>query len=87
LKASSPGAAKAAGRSVQGFDEDLWNEHRCQIVVRGNLAKFTQNQKLKAFLLSAGERVLVEASPTDAVWGIGLAEDNPLALSPAQGGG
>lgn len=53
------------------------------IVYKGNLAKFTQNQKLQEELLNTEDRFLVEASPLDSIWGIGMAEndegvDNPL---------
>jgi hypothetical protein len=47
LTAPTPGAAKALGRSIRGFDEDRWNEHRSEIVVTGNLAKFSQNSPVK----------------------------------------
>lgn len=78
-----PGAAKAAGRTVRNFDETLWLQHRFGIVVRGNRAKFDQHPALRDFLLGTGRQVLVEASPVDAVWGIGLAGDDPRAQNPA----
>lgn len=78
-----PGAAKAAGRSVRNFDEALWLEHRFGIVVRGNRAKFEQHPALRDFLLGTGRQVLVETSPVDAVWGIGLAGGDPRAQDPA----
>lgn len=77
-----PAAAKAAGRTVRGFDEAIWQRHRFGIVVAGNLAKFGQHPALAAFLAGTGDRVLVEASPVDAVWGIGLAADDPGAHDP-----
>jgi hypothetical protein len=51
-------------------------------VTRGNEAKFGQNDALKHHLLSTCDEVLVEASPTDAIWGIGLAADDPAAGAP-----
>lgn len=75
LAAHDPGAAKALGRKVQGFDEAIWLEHRFDIVVRGNRAKFAQHSELARFLAHTGSAVLVEASPVDTVWGIGLARD------------
>ncbi len=83
LAAPSPGAAKEAGRGVQGFDEARWCAHRWDIVVNANLAKFDQNPALGAFLRATGALVLVEASPVDAVWGIGLSADDPAAQDPA----
>lgn len=82
LLAGNPGEAKAIGREVLGFKQDLWDEKRLEIVVNANLAKFSQNSKLKEFLLNTGNRVIVEASPVDKVWGIGLAQDNPASENP-----
>lgn len=83
LRAPHPDAAKKLGRQVQGFDEARWNEARFEVVVRGNAAKFGQHPALRAFLLGTGSRVLVEASPVDAIWGIGLTQDHPQAANPA----
>ena len=82
LTATNPGEAKAVGREVLGFVQELWNEKRFEIVVNANLAKFSQNSELKEFLLNTGNRALVEASPLDKIWGIGLAQDNPAAENP-----
>jgi ribA/ribD-fused uncharacterized protein len=71
------------GRSVVGFDEQLWQQHRYEIVLTGNIAKFAQNKELCTFLLNSKNRILVEASPVDSIWGIGLAADDPLAMNPA----
>ena len=81
-QAPNPGAAKALGREVRGFDEQRWAQRRFDLVVAGNLAKFGQHQDLLGFLLGTGSRVLVEASPQDAIWGIGLAADDDRAASP-----
>jgi ribA/ribD-fused uncharacterized protein len=78
-----PNAAKTLGRQVRGFDEQRWTEHRFDIVVAGNYAKFSQHAELLDFLLGTGDQVLVEASPLDGVWGIGLAADDEDAQSPA----
>ncbi|MFC4310294.1 NADAR family protein [Steroidobacter flavus] len=82
LRASNPGAAKALGRQVRGFDETVWMEKRFDIVVRANEAKFSQNLELRQFLKNTGSRVLVEASPVDRIWGIGLAQDDERAKNP-----
>lgn len=76
LKSGNPGEAKRLGRNVTGFNDKVWNQERFQIVVKANLAKFEQNEALKEFLLATDKRVLVEASPVDKIWGIGMAEDN-----------
>jgi ribA/ribD-fused uncharacterized protein len=83
LTAKHPRQAKMLGRKIAGFEESRWNEARFGIVVRGNLAKFGQHADLRQFLLGTGQRVLVEASPVDSIWGIGLAADDPLASQPA----
>lgn len=69
IAASNPGEAKKLGRLVQDFNEQEWNQYRFNIVMQGNLAKFSQNQKLKSFLLTTSNRILVEASPVDKIWG------------------
>ena len=84
LTAGHPGEAKKLGRLVRNFDEDRWVAARYDIVVAGSVAKFGQNPDLKAFLLGTGNRVLVEASPLDRVWGIGLAADDPRASRPEE---
>jgi len=82
VAASSPAAAKRLGREVAGFDEATWAAARFAIVVAGNVAKFGQNPALADFLRGTGDRVLVEASPTDRIWGIGLAADDASAEAP-----
>lgn len=82
LKATTPNQAKALGRKVKDFDPKLWDEHKYQIVTQGNLLKFSQNQKFKDFLLSTGDKVLVEASPYDRIWGIGMLETDNRAENP-----
>ncbi len=84
LAAGHPNQAKALGRQVRGFDEELWARHRWDLVVEGNVAKFGQHPALRDFLLGTGSRVLVEASPLDRVWGIGLAADDERAADPAR---
>ena len=84
LAARTPQGAKAAGRGVRGFSEVEWAAARCRIVVAGNMAKFSQHDDLRRYLLSTGNRVLVEASPLDRVWGIGLAADDARAKSPSR---
>ncbi|MEJ2694440.1 MAG: NADAR family protein [Candidatus Thiodiazotropha sp.] len=84
LQAASPGAAKALGRGIRNFDEAVWEAARFDIVVRGNIEKFGQNEVMHDYLLTTGEKVLVEASPVDRIWGIGLASDDPRAEDPAQ---
>lgn len=84
LMIPDPRIAKRLGRSVRGFDEEVWQAHRRDIVIRGNEAKFSQNPELLTFLLSTENSILVEASPFDRIWGIGLREDDPDAVDPSR---
>lgn len=82
LAADTPKRAKELGRQVKGFDAAVWREAAFDAVVEANTAKFTQHPDLGALLVGTGVQVLVEASPVDPVWGIGLAEDHPHASQP-----
>jgi ribA/ribD-fused uncharacterized protein len=84
LAARQPNEAKALGRRVRGFDQATWEAHRFDIVVAGSTAKFGQHPDLREFLQATGDRVLVEASPHDRIWGIGLAAGDERAADPAQ---
>jgi len=84
LDAPSPGAVKALGRRVAGFDQSTWEAHRFGIVVDASVAKFGQHPELGAYLLGTGERILVEASPTDRIWGIGLTAADERAADPTR---
>ncbi|MGW1917231.1 NADAR family protein [Streptomyces sp. NPDC002076] len=82
LAAGHPAEAKKAGRLVQGFDDGVWERERFRIVVEGSVHKFASDDDLRGFLLGTGDRVLVEASPVDRIWGIGLAADDEAASDP-----
>jgi ribA/ribD-fused uncharacterized protein len=82
LVAPDPKTAKALGRKVRDFDEAIWKQNARRLVTEGNLAKFGQNEDLKTFLLGTGESVLVEASPYDRIWGIGLKAGDERARHP-----
>jgi hypothetical protein len=80
LATNNPAEQKLLGRQIKKFDKTVWNEHCRDIVWQGNYAKFTQNPELFAELVSTGNREIVEASPEDRIWGIGLHEDDPNIL-------
>ncbi|WP_187645319.1 NADAR family protein [Streptomyces sp. TRM49041] len=84
VEAANPALAKKAGRLVRGFDEAVWERERYGIVVEGSRHKFGQDTRLRDYLLGTGNRVLVEASPVDRIWGIGLAADDERAHDPAR---
>lgn len=73
---------KKLGRKVRNFDDAVWKSARFDVVVKGNLAKFSQNERLKSYLLSTADRIIVEASPKDDVWGIGLEESAIDVINP-----
>jgi len=79
LRAGSANEAKKLGRAVRGFSESTWLQCREEIVYDGNRAKFSQNSSLRAFLLTTRGAILVEASPVDLIWGIGLSQEDPRA--------
>ncbi|TVZ79408.1 hypothetical protein FB157_13232 [Streptomyces sp. BK340] len=82
LAAGHPAEAKKAGRLVRDFDDAMWERERFRIVVEGSVHKFGSDEALRTFLLNTGDRVLVEASPVDRIWGIGLAADDEAASDP-----
>lgn len=84
VTAASPAAVKQLGREVAGFDTARWEAARETIVFAGNLAKFGQDAALKAFLLATSESVIVEASPLDRIWGVGLAASDERIKAPTQ---
>jgi ribA/ribD-fused uncharacterized protein len=84
LAAPTPAAAKKLGRGVRGFDQTRWEKQRCAIVRAASLAKFSQNETLGRYLRQTHPRVLVEASPRDRIWGIGLGAKDPRAGDPLQ---
>lgn len=87
LKTETPNQAKSLGRKVRNFDPETWNEHKYEIVKQGNRLKFSQNEKFKEFLLSTDDKILVEASPYDKIWGIGMLESDAKAKDPTQWNG
>jgi ribA/ribD-fused uncharacterized protein len=79
IQASHPRQAKELGRQIRSFDEKTWTARRFEIVVAGSIAKFGGHPELKAYLLGTGTRILIEASPPDSIWGIGLSADDDRA--------
>lgn len=87
MNTKEPRAMKGYGRLVKNYDDETWAKMRYQVVVEGNIAKFSQNAPLKKILMDTGERTIVEASPHDTIWGIGLGDwdDNILDTSKWRG--
>jgi ribA/ribD-fused uncharacterized protein len=82
VRAEKPDEVKGLGRRISGFNDEIWIAERYEIVKTGNLHKFEQHPELAKYLLSTSERVLVEASPVDYIWGIGLAQDHADVANP-----
>ncbi|WEK20716.1 MAG: NADAR family protein [Candidatus Pedobacter colombiensis] len=77
-----PGEVKDLGRRISGFNDEIWKAERHAIVKMGNLHKFNQHPELAKYLVSTGKRILLEASPVDYIWGIGMAQDHLDASKP-----
>jgi ribA/ribD-fused uncharacterized protein len=83
LATDDPCVQKKLGRRAGPFRQDLWDRECRRIVREGNLAKFSQNPALKAALFATAGTTLVEASPVDCIWGVGLAASDPAILDRA----
>lgn len=84
LKLNDPQHIKALGRKVRNFDAKKWAEVAYDIVLEGNIAKFSQNQHMLKELMETGDREIVEASPYDKIWGIGLGMQDPRRFDHSQ---
>jgi ribA/ribD-fused uncharacterized protein len=82
VEAGHPRQAKELGRKISAFDEATWVARRFEIVTAGNVAKFGRHPDLNAYLLGSRSRILVEASPLDRIWGIGMAADDDHVAQP-----
>lgn len=76
LEADTPKKAKELGRHVKHFRPDVWEKHCREIVAQGNYLKFSQNKELGHYLNRTGKAILVEASPYDKIWGIGISRED-----------
>ena len=84
LATTKPYEIKRLGRVVKNFDEAKWCLERERIVYEGNLAKFSQNKKLFDFICQSDPSIIVEASPYDKIWGIGLDKSHPDSSDPSK---
>lgn len=82
MSSAHPKSMKAYGRAVKNFDEAVWQMHCKHIVRTANKAKFSQKEALLTYLLKTKGRILVEASPRDRIWGIGMGKSNPEVENP-----
>lgn len=84
MAADDPAIQKSLGRQVKNFDAEKWNAECREVVYRANYAKFTQHIFLQNKLWATKNKIIVEASPEDNIWGIGLRESDPRACDPEQ---
>lgn len=84
MESTTSSEQKTLGRYVKNFKADQWSLVSRDIVYQGNLAKFSQNTRLKEMLLKTETKELVETSPYDRIWGIGLKFDDPKCLDKSQ---
>ncbi len=83
METSTQKEIKSLGRKVKNFDEAVWNEFKSLIVMTGNYYKFSQIPRLQKYLLSTKDAILVEASPYDRIWGIGMAQQEAIESTPS----
>jgi hypothetical protein len=81
LEDPDPHSAKKWGQRVKPWSQDIWNRERCRIMYEACFAKF-QAEDMRQRLLNTGDAVLVEASPYDKIWGIGLLKTDKNARNP-----
>lgn len=81
LEIHNPRLIKQMGRNIIKYDEVKWSNIREQVVTLGNYYKFTQNPNLLDILLEHQNKTIVEASPEDKIWGIGLWENDARCLN------
>lgn len=79
--ARSAQEAKKLGRQVRNYDDAVWSRIRYDKMVKVLRVKFSDSD-LTEKLLATGNRILVEASPYDKIWGVGLSEATPKVLDP-----
>ena len=82
LVTENPSVCKALGRLVKNWNQELWDENKLRIMSEACTYKFKSSEDLARRLLATGDTTLVEASPTDCIWGIGLTEHDPNAYNP-----
>ena len=76
METDDPFEMKKLGRKVRNFNSKEWNKVKYSIVLNGNYYKFSQNKEMRDFLIATGDKILVEASPEDKIWGVGLDKSN-----------
>lgn len=82
LSSCNPGEQKNLGRQVRNYNDIIWSEHRYDIVLEISKAKFNQSERHKEILMSTNDKEIVEASPYDTIWGIGMGVNEAMKTDP-----
>ena len=77
---SNPAIAKKLGREVSGYDEEAWSASRFDAMYAAVKAKFESDRVLTKQLMETDTKTLVEASPVDIIWGVGIHEKDDAIL-------
>ena len=80
LSAATPKDAKKLGRKVKNFDQKAWDDVKMTAMIISLQYKLLACPEFYRELMSTGDKILVEASPYDKIWGIGMKEDDPNIL-------
>ena len=83
LATDDPREQKRLRRQIRHFDHESWQQVCENVVLQGNLAKFSQNDEMRLALTHTGQRRLAEASPHHKLRGIGLSACDYRAFSPS----
>lgn len=81
LATNDPKEMKKLGREIKNFDKEIWDSMAYDIVVMGNIMKFSQNPELWEILKKTNDKILVEAADYDSIWGIGLKAEDAVTVS------
>jgi len=84
MAATEPWQQKQLGKMVRGFDDQVWDRERRELVYLGNKFKFSQHAAMRRELLQTEDLVLAEASERDSIWGIGMNESDARRLPVGQ---
>jgi ribA/ribD-fused uncharacterized protein len=72
LAAEDPKDHMALGRRIANFDQEVWDAHKFDIMVDVLMHKFFQNEDYADALIATDGKQLVECSPRDPIWGVGM---------------
>ena len=84
VKAKTSKAAKALGKKVKGFEKEIWDSKKDDIMRIGIRTKFVQHPELRKQLQETGERMIGEADARNTYWGIGTSQNSEKSKYPAK---